>query len=64
VSNTSAVYTPGQSVQLAASQPRHAGLAALQLEFDAGKSPSIFNTLLGLRIPQLVDQVCYDAGLP
>ena len=29
-----------------------------------GKSPSIFDTLLGLRIPQLVDQVCYDAGLP
>ncbi len=51
-------------MQLAASQPRHAGLAALQLEFDAGKFPGIFDTLLGLRIPQLVDQVCYETGPP
>jgi hypothetical protein len=36
----------------------------LQLEFDAGKFPGIFDTLLGLRIPQLVDQVCYETGPP
>ena len=51
------MHSPGHVVQLVVSRSSHAGLAALQLELDAGKSPSIFNTLLGLRIPQLVDQV-------